>query len=55
MEDCVYASQLLFCHLVSLVQQYGIAELYLLDYKVGDIVLSQGLSGQVQSASELVF
>ena len=49
-----YASQFLLRYLIGLVEQYGVAELYLLDDEVGDVVLGYSIACKVQAASELV-
>ena len=49
-----YASQFLLRYLIGLVEQDGVAELYLLDDEVGDVVLGYSLACKVQTASELV-
>ena len=49
-----YASQFLLRNLIGLVEQYGVAELYLLDDEVGDVVLGYSIACKVQAASELV-
>ena len=54
MQYGVYASQFLGRHFVGLVQQDGVAELYLLDNQVGYVVLGNGLAGEVQAAAKLV-
>ena len=53
-QDLAYASQFLFADFAGLVKEYDVAELYLLDNEVGDVVFGKCLACKVQAAVKLV-
>ena len=53
-DDAAHTAQLLGAYLGGLVQQYDVAEFYLLDDEVLDILLVDVLTSQVESAAEFI-